>query len=208
VIANRHSGRVTHLEGWLVLRVVVPTPTEPSRPGLRRVPGAPAARHDQRVTARVRVEPALLEDKELIRQLLEFNGYEFSRLTDADLDAHGRFGYRYLDHYWTEPDRRPFLITVDAHLAGMALVGVGPPHTIAEFLIMPKYRRRGVGTAAARQLFARFPGAWDVHELARNTAAVDFWRKAIPGPFSETQDEHGTTQHFVISTLHPDPSTG
>ncbi|MBV9597220.1 MAG: GNAT family N-acetyltransferase [Chloroflexi bacterium] len=149
------------------------------------------------------MKPAQLQDKALIRQLLEFNAYEFSRFDGADLDAHGRFGYRYLDHYWTEPTRHPFLITVKAFLAGIALVRAGPPHILAEFLVMPKYRRRGVGTTAARQVFARFLGEWEVHEVPGNDVAVQFWRKAIPAPFSETHDDHGTTQRFAIAVKGP-----
>jgi predicted acetyltransferase len=150
-----------------------------------------------RPTRRVQVQPAQLQDKAVIRQFLEFNAYEFSRFDGADLDPHGRFGYRFLDHYWTEPDTHPFLITVDARLAGTALLRAGPPHSMAEFLVMPKYRRTGVGTAAARQVFARFAGEWEVHEVPGNAVAVEFWREAIPAPFSEAHDDQGMTQRFV-----------
>jgi predicted acetyltransferase len=155
------------------------------------------------VEIHVRVELAQLEDTELLQQLLEFNAYEFSRLVGADLDAQGRFGYLYLDHldrYWTEPGLHPFLIRVEGRIAGMVLVREGTPHRIAEFLVMPKYRRRGAGATAARELFGRFPGAWEVHEMRGNDDAVTFWRRVIPAEFTETHDDHGTTQHFVVST--------
>jgi predicted acetyltransferase len=143
-----------------------------------------------------RADPA---DKEILRQLLEFNGYEFSRFfDDAELDAHGRFGYPYLDHYWTEPDRHPFLIMSGEHVAGFTLVRAGDPHSIAEFLVLPKYRRGGIGTTAAREVFAMFPGRWDVHQIAGNDGATAFWRNAIPVEFTETRGS-GHTQHFTIS---------
>lgn len=144
-----------------------------------------------------RARPA---DKEILRQLLEFNGYEFSRyFDDAELDAHGRYGYPYLDHYWTEPDRHPFLIMAGEHISGFTLVRSGDPHSIAEFLVLPKYRRTGIGTAAAHEIFGMFPGRWDVHQIPGNDAATAFWRKAIPVDFTETRDDGGHTQHFVIS---------
>jgi hypothetical protein len=59
----------------------------------------------------------------------------------------------------------------------------------------------GVGALAARALFAQFPGAWLVHEVSGNDAAVNFWRTAIPVAFGETTDEHGTTQTFLAP--HP-----
>ena len=147
----------------------------------------------------VKVVPASLADKEILRQLLEFNAYEFARFfADAGLNEHGRFGYRYLDHYWTEPHRHPFLVRVDQRIGGMVLVASGEPHSINEFLIMPQYRRRGVGMIAAREVFGQFGGAWSVQQVRGNGAAVAFWRRAIPVEFDETDDDAGTTQRFTM----------
>lgn len=118
----------------------------------------------------VRAEPA---DKEILRQLLEFNAYEFARLfNDAVLNEHGRFGYAWLDYYWTEPTRCPFLIRVRGAIGGMVLVTGTGPRSIAEFLVMPQYRRLGVGLAAARYVFELLGGAWSVHEVPGNEAAI------------------------------------
>jgi predicted acetyltransferase len=70
---------------------------------------------------------------------------------------------------------------------------------MAEFFVMRKYRRGGVGVIAARAVFARFPGEWQVRELAANAGAVAFWRKAIPVPFTEDMNDEGPVQHFVIA---------
>ena len=61
-------------------------------------------------------------DKQVLRHLVEFYVYDYSDYMGWDVDEHGVFGYRYLDHYWTEPDRHPFFIRVDGRLAGFALV--------------------------------------------------------------------------------------
>jgi predicted acetyltransferase len=37
------------------------------------------------------------------------------------LSPHGTYTYRYLDGYFTEPDRQPYFITVDGEFAGFAL---------------------------------------------------------------------------------------
>ena len=50
---------------------------------------------------------------------------------------------------------------------------------MAEFFVMSKYRRRGVGSEAARFAFDRFPGRWEVREMAANTPAQAFWRRVI-----------------------------
>jgi predicted acetyltransferase len=149
-------------------------------------------------TADIKVQAVDFSDKDVLRQLLEFQAYEHSRFDGADLNSHGRFGYRYLDHYWTEPGRFAYLITADGQIAGMALVRQGPPHSMAEFLVMPRYRRSGVGASAAGQVFASLSGPWQVREIPGNDAAVAFWRAVIPYPFTENQDEHGTIQHFTV----------
>lgn len=68
-----------------------------------------------------------LADKDVLRHLLEFLAYEHSSFDGADLDGHGRFGYRYLDHYWTDHDRHPYLITAGGRIAGMHWSGRARP---------------------------------------------------------------------------------
>lgn len=158
------------------------------------------------------IVPATLGDKPVLRRLLELYTYDFSEFTGDDLDEHGLYGYRYLDHYWTEPDRLPFLFRVDGRLAGFALVrrlegpgGDADVLDMAEFFVLRKYRRAGIGRQAALWLFAQLPGRWQVRELAENVPAQRFWRAVIAehtgGRFSETTwvdgSSHGPEQTFA-----------
>ena len=146
----------------------------------------------------VEVESVSYSDKEVLRRLMEFYVYDYSEYMGWDVDVHGVFGYRHLDHYWTDPDRHPFFIRVDGHFAGFALVVSGAPHDVAEFFVMRKYRRAGVGREAARALFRFFPGSWEVRQLEANTAGSAFWRSAIPVPFEEDVRDGRPVQHFTI----------
>jgi predicted acetyltransferase len=117
---------------------------------------------------------------------MELYLYEFSDVDGREIGEDGRFGYATLDAYWGAPGRYPFLVRVDGKLAGFALVaaqrildGATPGHLIAEFFILRTYRRRGVGTAAAFQIFDAFPGLWWVGEHAANAPARAFWRAVI-----------------------------
>jgi predicted acetyltransferase len=147
--------------------------------------------------SRVEVHVATIDDKPIVAQLLELYAHDFSEFEDADVDETGRFGYGRLDSYWTESERHPFLIRVDGKLAGVALVRAGKPHDMAEFFVMRKYRRGGVGRDAARAVFAKFPGEWQVRQLNSNPAATAFWRRAIPVPFDEDANDEGPVQHFT-----------
>ena len=146
----------------------------------------------------VEVIEAALADKPVLRNLLELYQHDFSAFDDGDVDAHGLYNYRYLDDYWTETDRHPLLFRVDGRWAGFALVRTGAPHDMAEFFVMRKYRRRGVGTVLAREVFARFPGEWQVRQMASNPSATAFWIRAIPVDFAQETLDHGPVQRFTI----------
>jgi predicted acetyltransferase len=143
---------------------------------------------------------ARADDKPVVRRLLELYMHDFSEFTDADVDADGRFGYPYLDLYWTEPERRPFLFRVAGHWAGFAFVRTGAPHDMAEFFVVRKHRRTGVGVAAAHKLFAIIPGEWQVRQMTANIGATAFWRRAIPFDFEEELTANGPVQRFSVSS--------
>jgi hypothetical protein len=77
-----------------------------------------------------------------------------------------------------------------------ALVRRTAPFDMAEFFVMRKYERRGIGRQAAIDLFHRFPGPWQVRQQQTNPLATSFWRSVIPYPFKErrTSEEAG---HYV-----------
>lgn len=139
----------------------------------------------------VQIAPVAFEDKTVLRRLFELYCYDFSEFTGDDLNAHGEYGcVDRLDYYWIEQGRYPLWVKVDDKLAGFVLVraatasapdalGETTGHTIAEFFVMRKYRRRGVGQRTAWQVFDRFPGRWSVDQMAVNQPAIDFWRKVI-----------------------------
>jgi predicted acetyltransferase len=148
----------------------------------------------------VEVVAATVRDRPVVRRLLELYSHDFSELDQRDVDPHGEYGYPYLDNYWTEPDRHPFLLRVAGAWAGFALVRSGETNDIAEFFVMRKYRFGGVGRDAARTLFERFPGSWTVRQLVANEAATRFWRRAIPYTFSEERADGWVIQRFDTRT--------
>jgi predicted acetyltransferase len=149
---------------------------------------------------------ATLEEKPILRNLLELYSYDFSAFDGADVNDSGLYGYHGLDRYWEDPDRYPFLIRVGGRLAGFALVRKGtyfpdsdylsqtPAWLIAEFFVMHKYRRHGVGRIVAKQMFDRFHGRWEIAEMVENEMAQAFWREVVGehtgGNFTEVSLEN------------------
>lgn len=157
----------------------------------------------------VEVVRADLCDKPVIRRLLELDAHDHSEFDPREINDHGEFGYPYLDHYWTEPNRYPFLIRSGGHIAGFAFVGLLPAHedaagvasaetfSMAEFFVLRAHRRRGIGRRAARDLFRRFPGRWKVRQQPGNEPATSFWTAVMPSPFTEKITDDGITQYFT-----------
>ncbi len=136
--------------------------------------------------AHIEVLPATLEQKPIVANLLELYAHDFSEFHPVELGADGRFGYRDLSLYWLEPDRHPFLVNVGGKLAGFVLVRKGSKLSgnetvwdMVEFFVVRGYRRRGVGTAIAREVWRRFPGPWEVRVMEANHSAHHFWEQAV-----------------------------
>ena len=67
--------------------------------------------------------PVSVDEKEILRNLMEKYDYEFSQYLDIDVNPLGLYGYNYFDCYWTEDTRHPFFIKADGKLAGFVMVG-------------------------------------------------------------------------------------
>ncbi|MEL6133117.1 MAG: GNAT family N-acetyltransferase [Bacteroidota bacterium] len=147
----------------------------------------------------------------ILERLLELYCFEFSTFLQTDVDDQGRFGYPYLDLYWQEANRHPFLIQIKGQYAGFVLVNqvlqyVSHPDAkaIAEFFIMPKYRRKGIGIEVAHRIFRMFPGWWEVSAFPVNQPALHFWQHTInrytDGQFEqvETVFKHRVKQIFFF----------
>ena len=132
----------------------------------------------------ISVRPIPFEEKSVLRNLMHLYLYDLSEFNHEDVDHHGLFEYKYLDHYWTEADRQAFFIEVSGHLAGFVLINrhsvvAENANTIAEFFVMRKYRRQGIGLQVAKEVFDKLPGEWEVREISENTVAQSFWRNVI-----------------------------
>jgi predicted acetyltransferase len=128
------------------------------------------------------------DQEPILSNLLELYLHDFSEFHNLELDVDGRFGYPNLGLYWSDPDRHAFLLKVDGKLAGLALVKKMHDAStgrsvwdMAEFFVVRGCRRNGIGTRAAREVWQRFPGPWQVRVMQSNISAFSFWQHAIQG---------------------------
>ncbi len=134
----------------------------------------------------VEVLPATKEEMPIVANLFELYAHDFSEFCAIEPGPDGRFGYPDLPRYWSDAGRFPFLIRVDGKLAGFVLVqrisqtlGSDEVWDVAEFFVLRAFRRCGVGKEAARRVWRRFPGSWQVRVLHANQSAHRFWQHAL-----------------------------
>jgi predicted acetyltransferase len=143
----------------------------------------------------------------LLANLLELYIHDLSQVFPGiELGADGRFGYRRLPLYWSEPERRfAFLIRNRGKVSGFILAMRGSPYSedsdvldIAEFFVLRAQRRAGVGRLAAHLLWNRLPGRWTVRVSEGNLGALAFWAQVI---------EQYSGGRAIQSQLPGDPNT-
>ncbi len=147
------------------------------------------------------------EYKNVIKNLMQFYVYDFSEYIGCDVEKNGLFEeYTGLDDYWKEQnDRFPYIIIKEEKYLGFVLVRLikSPERTyfsIAEFFILKKYRRQGIGKMIALQIFNLHRGQWEVFQKESNKPAQAFWSDVISeytgGKFIERFENGRRIQDF------------
>ncbi|MEY2625312.1 MAG: GNAT family N-acetyltransferase [Gammaproteobacteria bacterium] len=76
-----------------------------------------------------------------------------------------------------------------------------PSYLLLEFYVIPATRTLGVGAAAARLLFDRFDGFWEIRSLSSDARAIAFWRRVVsryaPGAVEERRERGEVVQRFL-----------
>ena len=141
--------------------------------------------------------------KHVLRSMLELCLHDLSEFDDEytslELNEAGLYGYNYLDYYWNEEGRFPYLLSIDGKLAGFSLIktveGDSLTFEVAEFFILRKYRKMGIGKELINRMFSLHKGNWTIDTAIKNTVAQNFWRNAVKsnaiGEFEETLIENG-----------------
>ena len=150
---------------------------------------------------------ASYQQKQIINNLMQFYMYDFSEFVNLDIEADGFFAaYKNLDDYWNDENRFPYIIQNEERPIGFALVRLIESdqrsyYSIAEFFVLKKYRKKGIGKQIATQLFNLHKGLWEVFQRESNKPAQLFWSNVIgaytKGNFTERFEDGKTIQSFI-----------
>jgi len=129
------------------------------------------------------IEPAKINEKEIFRKLLQPYLTELSQFDDISPDPKnekGEYVYPYLDSYWVEDNRYPYIFYCDGKLAGFALIRIeGDYYEMAEFYVLPEFRRLGLGMACATEILEKHTGNWRIGFNKQNQASRQLWKKLV-----------------------------
>lgn len=128
----------------------------------------------------------LEKDKATLWNLLQFALYDGSFYVDNDINEQGVFEYKWFDTYFEDDTRFAYFIKKENHIVGFVMINgnlktshVGNAQAIAEFLILPQYRKHHIGKTVAHRIFDMFDGDWEVQPMENNIGAYQFWNKVI-----------------------------
>jgi predicted acetyltransferase len=147
------------------------------------------------------------EHKIIIQNLMQYYIYDFSEYIKYDVEDNGSFApYSNLIDYWEGDNNKfPYVIKMNDKYVGFVLVKLinlidRSYFSIAEFFILKKYRREGIGKAVAIRVFNLHRGQWEVYQKNSNKPAQIFWNKVISkytkGQFNERLEDGKRIQNF------------
>ena len=145
-------------------------------------------------------------------QNLQQSYEKFSSITGYKTNEQGLFDQDFLISTWSEHGYDIYLFEVNSLTAGFAVINLSSminhdkdTRDIAEFFIIPELRNQDFGTKFAQEIFIKYPGKWEVRQLAVLHKARKFWLKAIkatnPEDFQEEINNpnwEGYLQSFKI----------
>ena len=127
------------------------------------------------------------ENRVLLWNMLQGYLQEMCAYYEIAQDANGCYLYKYFDAYFSDPDRKALLINSDYRIAGFALInthsyiGASPDYVLAEFCILPEYRKQHIGSQAAACILETFNGCWELKYHNSNSAAAGLWKCVTEG---------------------------
>ena len=131
----------------------------------------------------VKLEFATAQMMPIVLNMANLYRYDLSEFTHWSIEDDGMHRCYGLEIYWSHKNL-PFIIYVNDELAGFVLIETKidkhqTQYDIGEFFILRKFRRFGLATIVASELFQRYKGQWTIQQLIQNIPAIKFWEKTL-----------------------------
>ena len=140
-----------------------------------------------------------------ISRILESEKRELELLLNVYLlDLNEEPNYPLLNSYWTDKNRIPLKLTKGKDWLGFALINdyaIIPTNTIsiAEFYILPEYRKQGLGRFFANEILKKYNGNWEIRTQISNNQAIQFWDKVVSEILNKNLEINQINNEIVYS---------
>lgn len=125
----------------------------------------------------MKIIPISLKNAHIFEVFVQNYEAEFSAITKKEPNAEGRFA---LETDWHPPNKGFYQFKESKPVGFVIKVQTKEGLSdIAEFYILPCYRKKGLGKLFAFAIFDLFPGPWQVRQILSATDAINFWRATI-----------------------------
>lgn len=146
-----------------------------------------------------RIVPVRVTDYHTVQNMARFYVYDMSEYLGHqvgwELPLNGLYECIDFKRYWDNPEEQfPFFIYFHDEIAGFVIVdkqGIDShvDFNIAQFFVIRKFKRQGIGHYVAQLCFDRFIGKWNVMCLPDNVGAYHFWRSVVSAYTRDTFEE-------------------
>lgn len=132
----------------------------------------------------ITLESVETDDYHIIKKLAQLYVYDTSKELGFSISEDGLYHPKSYRCYCEDKDKIAYLIKVYDEIAGFALINQNgleeyTDWKVDQFFILAKFQKSGVGKAAAKKIWQRHPGKWEVSVLPENILALNFWEKVI-----------------------------
>jgi predicted acetyltransferase len=159
----------------------------------------------------VSLQPVRLNEKQILQNLYSLYLHDLSRYnTSLELSVNGSFEFDVFESIWEEEGLSPFFLKKNETIIGFLLLLERPflkkeyDHAVNDIFILNKFRGKGYGYPALKELFKKKSGNYFVIELAKNLPAVSFWKKVYKSLEVEFEEREETLdgENCLIQTFH------
>ncbi len=128
--------------------------------------------------------------RSVLRRLFPMYIHDLSPYTSFyRMDERGRWRPELWRDWLSFDTVEPWLFEHAGEVIGFAVVGRQPfPYMsgdrdfkVCEFFVLSSWRRRGVGSVAAREVLGLHRGRWELTVLPGNVGALGFWKRVVGG---------------------------
>jgi predicted acetyltransferase len=167
---------------------------------------------------KIDVIPVGIDQRQVVRNLFQFYLYDSSDWESEDIGTDGLFYVHdpYFNQYWDTEGWSASLVKVDDAMAGFLLIersdipGIDAPE-FADFFVLKRFRRQGVGRRVVESVIADSASAWVVNVFEEDENSNAFWhslfRSSLFRSVRELKDPHGRQVRAYLINEQP-PESG